>query len=281
MLLMNKYNISGICGYPGEPISAQNNIESDQKTFKSGDIVSYQCVDFLSYRQERMCLNGQWTGSQARCGYGVDNDILKIVIRSCMTDEVVTEYDLKVMHKNVDKFANSFSTDRYSETPIRVQNSTCFRWHLYFTNRSHLAFIRADFATIFESISKSNRVIPIVSAYIKHNKTSSLCQIEAQKKTESETPLIIDLIRMAVAEVYGSAEEPACGMPELPIGVGARVIKEHQLYELQVFHEFNANLKNSTQMHVRCSLERFIPSMQTTKQLDQKSFDAIDYEGVA
>ncbi|CAG2122916.1 unnamed protein product, partial [Medioppia subpectinata] len=35
-------------------------------------------------------------------------------------------------------------------------------------------------------------------------------------RTESETPLTIDVIRVGVGEVYGSPGEQACGVPELP-----------------------------------------------------------------
>ncbi|CAG2110969.1 unnamed protein product [Medioppia subpectinata] len=61
---------SGICGFPGEPISAQNNIEDNKKIFKSGDTVSYQCVDFLSYKQERDGIGDSVDNRCDSCGSG-------------------------------------------------------------------------------------------------------------------------------------------------------------------------------------------------------------------
>lgn len=172
--------IVGICGFPGEPISSQHNIEN-RAVFSEGDIVSYQCVDFLSYKQERRCHNGKWIGPQARCGYGVNNDVNRVVVKDCMTNEIVSDYNSIKLEKNNDRYTNSFSTDRYNQKPIRASNSTCFRWHLHLNEKSYFSFVRIDFAIVFESVAKANKEVLIVSAIVDEY-SHEMCKIEAQKK---------------------------------------------------------------------------------------------------
>lgn len=72
-------------------------------------------------------------------------------------------------------------------------------------------------------------------------------------ETVSRIPLTIDLVRFAIADVYGSINDPACGVPEIPYGVSARLIKENQMYELYCNKSTFVNTTQTSLTQIRCS----------------------------
>ncbi len=104
------------------------------------------------------------------------------MVKDCLNNEVLFDYRPIKLEKNNDRFTNSFSTDRYNEMPIRVSNSTCFRWHLHLNERSYFSFVRIDFAIVFDSVANSNKEVLTVNASVDEISNNNLCKIEAQKK---------------------------------------------------------------------------------------------------
>lgn len=71
-------------------------------------------------------------------------------------------------------------------------------------------------------------------------------------ETESRNSLTIDLIRFAMGEVYGSVNDPACGVPEVPLGMTASAIREQQLYELTCDEPSYTNSTSTTFTTLTC-----------------------------
>ena len=152
----------------------------NKSVFKSGDVVNYDCVDFLSYKQKRICSGGHWTGAQARCGYSPNNDLIRVTLKNCSDDKIVLDINHMRLENKVDSFVNAFSYDRYNE-PIRASGGTCHKWHLTLTDPSYFSFVRVDFATAFDSVSKAVKVVPEVKAFVVRDGISNSCPIEAVK----------------------------------------------------------------------------------------------------
>jgi hypothetical protein len=58
--------VSGKCGFPGRPYMSK--LEPDELTYKEGEEVTYECIEYWFYLQSRKCEGGRWTGKQPRCG---------------------------------------------------------------------------------------------------------------------------------------------------------------------------------------------------------------------
>ena len=263
---LDGYKVKSVCGFPGEPLSAEHNIDQ-RDVFYEDEVITYQCVDFLTYKQSRQCHQGKWIGNQVQCRNGVENDLKTIYINNCTTNKFTMIKNITNMKldKNVEHFPNSFYSDRYTEQPLRGSDSQCYNWILHFNDSSYFNFVRIDFSIVYESVSESQMELIDVKAFV--GSFYKQCDLDTLKKyrftwtnkwtkygmkyhyyfvchsnfkenvlyveTKSANKMTIDLIRLAVGEIYGGQNDPACGIPEIPFGAKYKLIQEQQIYQFQ------------------------------------------------
>lgn len=269
-LMVRSIELRASCGFPGKPYRSKI-IPEEKLVYEEGETVSYQCSDYWSPPQMRKCVNGVWIGPPARCGNFLHNVLMndaKLLDMSFGLPIVKFHYRNMNITNTKWKYPNAFTSNRYKEHRLRINDDHEYMWKFNFTRSAVKLFVKVNFNfinfTLLDPTIKNNFSFYIdveISPYRtcnldfqsnnawrdNGNRIDSYFTCEAQSfqdlrkdidspsnymimRTKSSHNIHHELVALFFGDVYGNETEPLCGEPETDFGQSYRANQESREY---------------------------------------------------